>query len=262
MLTLTNNIIVSHSVGISVTAGSTATIEGTLWGSGEWANDIDIVNVGGSISLGAVNLHAEPGFVDPESGNYHITPASAAVDAGVATALASDIDGEARPFGAGPDIGADEWATVEQLVQPGSSASVTMTVRGLDTTFAVPSGAVTQTTLLRFTALAEPPHASPPGTSSARVAFSAEALVDGLPVPGFSFSQPVQVTSHYPVPLYGIQAPALLLYYWTSTAWEDAACGGYMRNLAEHWLSLPICHLSDFGLFGSGLQLNLPLACK
>ena len=31
---LTNTILVSHTVGISVSVGSTATLEATLWGSG------------------------------------------------------------------------------------------------------------------------------------------------------------------------------------------------------------------------------------
>jgi hypothetical protein len=38
---VTNTILVSHTVGIRVTAGNTATLEATLWGSGPWANDTD-----------------------------------------------------------------------------------------------------------------------------------------------------------------------------------------------------------------------------
>jgi hypothetical protein len=47
--------------------------------------------------------------VDPDSGDYHIGPGSAAIDAGVDAGVTTDIDGEARPFGAGYDLGADEW---------------------------------------------------------------------------------------------------------------------------------------------------------
>jgi len=42
---------------------------------------------------------------------YHLTAASAAVDAAVfSTQVASDVDGEPRPMGAYADLGADEWA--------------------------------------------------------------------------------------------------------------------------------------------------------
>ena len=37
----TNTILVSHTMGINVTAGNTATLEATLWGTGTWANEGD-----------------------------------------------------------------------------------------------------------------------------------------------------------------------------------------------------------------------------
>jgi len=39
---------------------------------------------------------------------YHLTAASAAVDAGIATSVTHDIDNQPRPLGSAPDIGADE----------------------------------------------------------------------------------------------------------------------------------------------------------
>lgn len=39
---------------------------------------------------------------------YHLTAASAAVDAGIPTGIPHDIDGQPRPLGSAPDIGADE----------------------------------------------------------------------------------------------------------------------------------------------------------
>ena len=55
------------------------------------------------------NLWADPAFVDPDNGDYRIGAGSAAIDAGVDAGVTTDIDGETRPFGAGYDIGADEW---------------------------------------------------------------------------------------------------------------------------------------------------------
>ena len=107
-LWMTNTILVSHTVGISVTAGSTATLDATLWGSGAWANGSDW-DGDGTIITGTVNLWGDPAFVDPDGGNYHIGPGSAAIDAGVDAGVTDDVDGDARPQESGYDIGADEF---------------------------------------------------------------------------------------------------------------------------------------------------------
>jgi hypothetical protein len=107
---LTNTILVSHTVGISVTAGSTATLEGTLWGSGAWANGTDWGGDGYISTGSSTNTWGDPAFASPSDGDYHITPDSDAVEAGVFAGVTTDVDGEPRPFPAGtpPDIGADE----------------------------------------------------------------------------------------------------------------------------------------------------------
>lgn len=104
---LVNTILVSHTVGISVATDNTANLEATLWGDGAWANTIDWAG-DGEITTGTTNIWAEPDFVDPDNGNYHITASSAAVDAGVNSEVAVDIDGDNRPAAYGYDIGADE----------------------------------------------------------------------------------------------------------------------------------------------------------
>lgn len=51
-------------------------------------------------------------FVDWENGDYHLLPASQAVDSGtsfVSTIVTGDLDGVSRPFGDGYDIGAYEY---------------------------------------------------------------------------------------------------------------------------------------------------------
>ncbi len=105
---LTDTILVSQSVGITVTSGgNTAALEATLWGSGDWANG---VNWGGDgkIVIGTVNVFGDPGFVDPAAGNYHIGSGSAAINAGVSAGVLTDIDNQPRPSNA-PDLGADEY---------------------------------------------------------------------------------------------------------------------------------------------------------
>lgn len=109
-VTMTNILLVSHSVGITVSAGSTATLEGTLWGSDAWANDTDWGG-DGAIVTGVVNIWGDPAFVNPGGGDYHLGPSSEARNAGVDAGVTDDVDGEPR-LGI-PDIGADEyWAYI------------------------------------------------------------------------------------------------------------------------------------------------------
>jgi len=105
---LTNTILVGHGVGITVTAGNTATLNATLWGAGAWANTTDWGG-GGSVIVGMRNYWGDPGFVDADGGDYHLAAGSAALDKGVYVGIASDIDGDPRPDGCGVDIGADEY---------------------------------------------------------------------------------------------------------------------------------------------------------
>jgi hypothetical protein len=105
---LMDTILVSHTVGISVTAGNTATLEATMWGDGAWANALDWGG-DGTILTGTVNIWGNPAFVDPDAGDFHIGPGSAALDVGVDAGVAIDIDGQSRPAGTGPDMGADEY---------------------------------------------------------------------------------------------------------------------------------------------------------
>ncbi len=114
-VTLTNNILVSHTVGITVTAGNTATLESTLWGSNAWANDTDR---GGAGTINTTNDYTgDPAFVNPTGGDYHIGAGSAAIDQGVNAGVTTDIDGDSRPIGAGYDIGADEF-TLRHIYLP------------------------------------------------------------------------------------------------------------------------------------------------
>jgi len=99
----TNTILVSHTVGITVTGGNTATLEATLW-----ANDTDWGGVG-TVITGAVNIWGDPAFVAPDAGDYHIAAVSAARDAGVNAGATEDFDGESRPSDGFYDIGADEY---------------------------------------------------------------------------------------------------------------------------------------------------------
>ena len=105
-LTLTNNIIAGHTVGITNTnpASSTVSADHTLF----YDNATDY----GSGVASTNEVRGDPRFVNPSALDYHIRRDSAAIDAGIDAAVATDIDGDRRPSGLGFEIGADEieWA--------------------------------------------------------------------------------------------------------------------------------------------------------
>jgi hypothetical protein len=112
-VTAANTILVSHAIGLNVGGGpkpSTATLTATLWGTGTWANGSDWLG-GGSLNVGTHNLWADPGFADPDLGDYHISPGSAAVNRGIDAGVDRDIDNDPRPDWCFFDIGADELST-------------------------------------------------------------------------------------------------------------------------------------------------------
>ena len=98
-VTLTNTIFADHTIGISVTAGSEATLAGVLW----YDNTTDISGMG--VIRVTNTITGNPAFA---ADGYHLTAASAAVDGGNVTQLRWDIDSEPRPYHE-PDLGADEY---------------------------------------------------------------------------------------------------------------------------------------------------------
>jgi putative cofactor-binding repeat protein len=99
-IVMTNTVIVSHTVGIAVTEGSTATLNGTLWhaNTASWSGNVNHAN----------DRSGDPAFA---ADGYHLTSASMAIDRGVTPAaeVTTDVDGDTRPQGGGYDLGADEF---------------------------------------------------------------------------------------------------------------------------------------------------------
>ncbi len=95
---MTNTILVSQSVGIEVTGGNTATLNGVLW-FGNTSNTSGAVTVQNATT-------GDPAFA---ADGYHLTAASQAIDRGVDSGVGVDIDGDARPQNGKYDLGADEY---------------------------------------------------------------------------------------------------------------------------------------------------------
>jgi hypothetical protein len=104
---LTNTILISHPVDISVTAGNTVTVNGVLW----YDTPITISQAATAIVTVQHQRWGDPAFADPATGDYHLGPGSAAINAGVNAGVTTDMDGDARPDWCFPDLGADEFIT-------------------------------------------------------------------------------------------------------------------------------------------------------
>lgn len=72
-------------------------------------NDLWNNNYGGIIR-GSHDISADPLLVDPANGDFHLAPGSPCIDAGDPDNYPpTDFEGDSRPQGAAPDIGADEY---------------------------------------------------------------------------------------------------------------------------------------------------------
>ena len=98
-----NNIIVSQAVGIRIGENSTATVESNLW----WNNGQDWDGMGTITTTN--NYTGNPDFIPGLMDDHHIGPNSAALERGVDAGVTTDIDGDIRPLGGKPDLGADEY---------------------------------------------------------------------------------------------------------------------------------------------------------
>jgi hypothetical protein len=148
-------------------------------------------------------------------------------------------------------------------VSPGDGGHLMAVAGGLTTTVQIPAGAVTQTTDLVYTAQAAPDHPDPPDQTFAGHAFELDAYDGDTLLPGFTFSVPVTITIHYADgDVAGVDETSLELWYWDGSAWQGAGCGLHDRHPDENWLGVPVCHLSEFALFGRERAVYLPLVLR
>jgi hypothetical protein len=287
-LDLQNNIIAGHNLGITVTEGSTVTLDYTLWYSnvsGHW-DGIGVIN-------SSNNVNGAPMFIG--GGNYHITTTSKARDAGVSVGVHSDIDGEYRPQGNGYDIGADELLAIN--IDGATGGTITyIGTQGLTVTVQALPGTVTDTVTLAFAPIPSSTLPISPGLQYSAIAFDLDAfcytshsvylplvlrnhsgstarIVTGatpvsvvrcttLPLSSSqnsvlchpTLNKPVTITIQYrDSDIAGLVEDNLRLYYWTGSYWQDAATtctpvSTYITDTVANMLQVPICHLSRYGM--------------
>ncbi|MCP3144994.1 right-handed parallel beta-helix repeat-containing protein [Pyxidicoccus xibeiensis] len=101
---VSNNIVYDNDYGVS--------LQGQTGSHNTYTNNLVYQNSVYNFSPGLIHtgtVAAAPQFVNPAAGNFRLAPGSPAIDAGSPTYAPSiDLDGKARPAGAGYDIGAYE----------------------------------------------------------------------------------------------------------------------------------------------------------
>ncbi|MBL7064963.1 MAG: right-handed parallel beta-helix repeat-containing protein [Anaerolineae bacterium] len=108
-----NNTIYNNQVGIFVYAASDSAI---LRNNIIYQNHDGAITDLGSGTVQDHNFATDPGFVNESGHDFHLQPTSPAINAGIALGeVTEDLDGVARPQGAGYDIGAYEYLSYVYL---------------------------------------------------------------------------------------------------------------------------------------------------
>jgi hypothetical protein len=199
------------------------------------------------------------------AGSYTLTPAKAGYRFTPATRLVSvPPDTEGQTFTILPDSVGIILALSGTESLPADL--IYTDTQGLDTTLHFPAGTVVETTTLLLT-----PTLAWGGSGSAWAghAFEITAWRNNELLSGAILSTPVTVTIHYSANDTRVVSDKnqLMLRWWADDKWQDAAqtcapTSSYTRDLDHNTLSIPICHLSLFGLFGPTYQTYLPLTLK
>ncbi|MCB8920411.1 MAG: hypothetical protein H6662_02410 [Ardenticatenaceae bacterium] len=131
---LTNWVIADQTTGVhaeQITSAPVINVNGVLW----YGNTANTSGVGITVNNA---VSGNPVFA---ADGYHLLLGSAAIDQGVNSGVVVDIDGDARPFGTGYDLGADE--SIEEPPTP--TATNTPTAMPTNTPTSTPTHTPTST---------------------------------------------------------------------------------------------------------------------
>jgi hypothetical protein len=192
-----NSIVAGQTIGI-VMHRSYATMDATLWGSGEWLVGTKTKNTDTGTNVTTNDYDGDPLFVDATNRNYHLGAGSTAIDKGVATAVTIDIDQEARSNGQ-PDLGADEaWpcTIIESVTVNGPAAGSAGSILA----FQASTSPQNATTPIRYHWTPEP--FSGQGKASVAYKFSADgsqsiSVLAQNCAPGANGNKVVEISTYY-----------------------------------------------------------------
>lgn len=152
---------------------------------------------------------------------------------------------------------------VEATAGPSTSGSLVFTsTEEMTTTIDIPAGAVSEDSLFLYTDIMTP--VLPTDILAyGGLAFNLNVYQGGIKVPDIDFATPITVTLQYTdTHLSGLPEENLTLLIWNDSAWEDAACGDYVRNPGENELAVPICQAGQFALVLGPYRVYLPLTLR
>ncbi len=165
-----------------------------------------------------------------------------------------DVEGLAWP----------EWCTEEfpAFTEINHETGGTLTSLDGQTEIILSPGAISENTVFGLTEI-NVSESTPNEMAYANHAFRLNAYQNSEKIEDFTFNQPISVTVYY-ANTSGVNEETLQLYYWDrgNAMWVDASCGDYERNLNENTVRVPICHLTEFALFGEPSIIYLPIVFK
>ncbi len=151
---------------------------------------------------------------------------------------------------------------------PGISRTLrfTDTARVIDVT--VPGDAITEPVRLQYRPALT--RTAPASSTLAGLHFHLEAFRGSSRLDGFQFQRAISLTLTYTdADVAGLDEANLQLYFWneTSQSWQNAACGAIVRRPDINQLVVPVCHLTEFGLFevqpqSGGFTVFLPVVMR
>lgn len=155
-------------------------------------------------------------------------------------------------------------APTVETVTPGADQTVEFTgTHGTKATILLPAHTVTRTVDVVATSDVRVGGA-PGGYRLGAFTFEIQAFDGtGTLIPSLTLGNAMTITLEYNAPAVGtLREDTLRLFWWDGSSWLDAACGEYVRDLANDMLQLPICHLSTFALGGTSVGVFLPLVIR
>ena len=156
---------------------------------------------------------------------------------------------------------------VQTTLTPGLTTTLSFVdLQGSNTQVIVPGNAISDTLTLTLI-----PTYTVGGGGFAFTGHAFDMLVSqgGIPLPGFTFNTPITVTVEYSNTDIRVIADesGLALWWKPGVEWFDAtqSCeppSAYTHDLDNYVLSVPVCQVGKYGLFGPTNSINLPLVIR